>query len=109
MSELKVLCSGGFRAALLALLPAFEAARGERVATSWGGSVRGRPTSIPTRLKRNEPVDVVIMSRAGLEHLIADGQVLADSATPLARSAIGVAVPAGAARPDLSSVEALKR
>jgi molybdate transport system substrate-binding protein len=109
MAELKVFCSGGFRAAYLALLPAFEAACGHRVASSWGSSVAGTPTSIPARMERNEPVDVVIMAHDGLQRLVAEGWVLADSQTALARSPIGVAVPAGAARPDLSSVEALKR
>ncbi|MBI2996927.1 MAG: substrate-binding domain-containing protein, partial [Deltaproteobacteria bacterium] len=46
---------------------------------------------------------------AVLAELIKDGNVLAESRTPLARSAIGMAVRAGAPKPDISSVEALKR
>jgi len=49
------------------------------------------------------------MADAALVALIKDGKVLAESRTPLARSAIGVAVRAGSPKPDISSVDALKR
>jgi len=41
--------------------------------------------------------------------LIKEGLIMAESHTPLARSAIGMAVRAGAPKPDISSVDALKR
>jgi molybdate transport system substrate-binding protein len=54
-----------------------------------------------------EAVEVVIMSAAGVDDLIAKGY--AKERVDLARCGVGVAVRAGALRPDLSSGDALKR
>jgi molybdate transport system substrate-binding protein len=109
MRQIKVVSSGGFRAALLALLPAFEASSGFEVATQWGSSVSGTPTAIPARLERGERVDLVILSSTGLARLLEQGYILPGHTSVLARSGIGLAVRAGAARPDIASVAALKR
>jgi molybdate transport system substrate-binding protein len=66
-------------------------------------------TSIPNRLKRGEAVDVIIVADGVLAGFIKDGLVFADSYTPLVRSAIGMAVRAGASKPDIGSVDALTR
>jgi molybdate transport system substrate-binding protein len=67
------------------------------------------PEAIPNRIQRGEPVDVVIMVGYALGDLIKQGKVIADSRIDLARSGIGMAVRAGAPKPDISSVEAFKR
>jgi molybdate transport system substrate-binding protein len=106
--DIRVMTSGAFTAAFLALVPLFERATQNKIvvaATSMGTG----PSSIPSRLQRGEPVDVVIMADAALVNLIKDGKVLAESHVALARSNIGMAVRAGAPRPDISSVDALKR
>jgi molybdate transport system substrate-binding protein len=61
------------------------------------------------RLNSGERFDVLIGTPTLVDALIKDGQVVADSRTRLVRSPIGVEVRAGAARPDVSSVEAFKR
>jgi molybdate transport system substrate-binding protein len=109
MGEIKVFASGGFKAAYMALVSEFEGASGRKVLTAWGSSVAGAPTSIPARLTAGEPVDLVIMAGDGLDRLIADGEVAAGSRVDLARSGIGVAVRAGAPKPDLSSVDTFVR
>jgi molybdate transport system substrate-binding protein len=109
MSEIRVFASGGFKAAYMGLVPGFESASGRKVLTAWGSSVAGAPTSIPARLAAGEPVDLVIMAGDGLDRLIADSKVVAGSRVDLARSGIGVAVRAGAPRPDLSSADAFVR
>jgi molybdate transport system substrate-binding protein len=53
--------------------------------------------------------DVVILSREGLAGLIAAGRIAAGTDVNLARTPIGVAVRAGAPKPDVSTVEALKQ
>lgn len=106
--EINVLASGGFRAAYLALAPGFEQETGHKLISTWGGSMGSAPTTIPNRLQRGEVFDVVIMARDGLADLARQGKVLTDSQTDLARSMIGVAVRAGAPKPDISTVDALK-
>jgi molybdate transport system substrate-binding protein len=109
MGEINVFASGGFKAAYLALVPGFESACGRKVRTAWGSSVAGAPTSIPNRLAAGEPVDLVIMAGDALDKLIERGLVASGSRVDLARSGIGVAVRAGAPRPDLSSVDTFMR
>ncbi|HET8563584.1 MAG TPA: substrate-binding domain-containing protein [Candidatus Binatia bacterium] len=106
--DIRVMTSGAFTAAFLDLIPLFERATQNKIvvaATSMGTGAN----SIPSRLQRGEPVDVVIMADGALVNLIKDGRVLAESHVALARSSIGMAVRAGAPRPDISSVDALKR
>jgi molybdate transport system substrate-binding protein len=106
--ELRVMTSGTFTAALLELAPGFERATGHRVVAATTTMGVGTQ-SIPSRLQRREPADVVIVDDEALMQMISDGTVIAGTRTPLAQSAIGMAVRAGAPRPDISTVEALRR
>ena len=108
-AEIKVMNSGGFAAAYLELAPEFERATGNTITTAWGPSMGVAPDAIPMRLRRGEPVDVLIMVGYALGDLIKQGKVIADSRVDLARSKIGMAVRAGATKPDISSVEAFKQ
>ena len=107
--EIRVMTSGGFTAPYLELVPTFEHATKQKVITSFGASMGGAPDSIPSRLERGEPVDVVILAAPALDDLIRQGKVVAGSRVDLVRSVIGMAVRAGAPRPDISTVDALKR
>src|SRR3954468_11598517 len=60
--ELRVMASGGFTAAYLQLIPEFERTTRHKVVTSFGASMGGAPDSIPKRLERGEPADVVILA-----------------------------------------------
>jgi molybdate transport system substrate-binding protein len=106
--ELRVMTSGTFTAALLELAPGFERATGHRVVAATTTMGVGTQ-SIPSRLQRREPADVVIVDDEALMQMITDGTVIAGTRTPLARSGIGMAIRAGAPRPDISTVEALRR
>jgi molybdate transport system substrate-binding protein len=66
------------------------------------------PGAVPARIRRREPIDVVIMLGDALGDLIKEGKVIADSRVDLARSSIGVAVRTGAPKPDISSVDAVR-
>jgi molybdate transport system substrate-binding protein len=109
VAEIRVLMSGGFTAAFAELSPQFERSTGSRIITTYGGSMGSSPDTIPNRLRRGEPADVVIMAASPLDDLIEEGAILAGSRVDLARSTIGMAVRAGAPKPDISSVDALKR
>jgi molybdate transport system substrate-binding protein len=106
--DIRVMTSGAFTAAFLNLIPQLERATKNKIVTAATSMGTGLD-SIPSRLQRGEPVDVVIMADAALVNLIKDGKVLAESRINLARSGIGMAVRAGAPQPDISSVDALKR
>jgi molybdate transport system substrate-binding protein len=107
--ELRVVSSGGFAAAYRALAPEFEHESGVTLVSQWGPSMGNTPQAVPARLARGEQIDVVIMVGYALGNLATQGKVVADSCVELARSGIGVAVREGAPKPDIGSVEALKR
>jgi molybdate transport system substrate-binding protein len=106
---LKVITSGGFRAAYNAALPDFERSSGTKVTTGTGGSQGDGPNTIGAQLRRGVPFDVVIMAKEGLEDLIKEGRIAPGTAVDLAQTPVGVAVRAGAQKPDLSSIDAFKR
>jgi molybdate transport system substrate-binding protein len=108
-AEVKVMISGGLTAAYKALVPEFEKATGNTVVTAYGPSMGTTTNAIPVRLERGEPVDVLILVGYALDDLIKKGQATADSKVELVRSPIGIAVKAGAPKPDISSVDALTR
>ena len=104
MAEIKVMASAAFKEAYLELVPEFERSTGHKVATSWVPSVQ-----MMSRLKGGETVDLVIMSAASLDELIKYGMIAPGNRFDLAKSGVGAAVRAGAAKPDISSGDALKR
>jgi molybdate transport system substrate-binding protein len=107
--EIQVLTSGAFTAAYLEVIPEFERSTGNKIVTAYGASMGNAPDSIPSRLDRGEPVDVVILADSALDELIKRGKVIAGSRVDLVRSSIGMAVRTGAPKPDISTLDALKR
>jgi len=107
-NEFRVMTSGAFTAAHLALIPKVEALTKKKVVTVTTSMGTG-DTSIVERLKRREAVDIIIVADVMLRQFIEQGYVLGESRTPLASSTIGLAVREGAPKPDVSSAEALKR
>jgi len=101
--------SGAFTAAFRRLAPDFERTHHVKISTVYGASMGGAPDSIPRRLARGESADVVILADGALDNLIQHGQVIAGSRVDLCRSSIGMAVRAGAPKPDIGSLDALKR
>ena len=107
-AEIHVASSGGFAAAYKQLAAQFEKQTGNTVVSSWGPSMGDTHDAVPQRLARGEPIDVVIMVGYALDQLAEEGKVIPDSRRELARSIIGIAVKAGASKPDVSTPEALK-
>ena len=108
-TALKVIISGGFSGPYEQLAPQFERTTGVDVATGSGSSQGSGPQTIAAQLGRGVPADVVILSREGLTELIAAKWIAAGTDVDLARTPIGVAVRAGAPKPDVRSVEDFKR
>jgi molybdate transport system substrate-binding protein len=86
------------------LSPAYEAETGIRIDANFA------PTqALLTRLRAGEAADLVILTREGLDEVIGEGRVVAESATDLARSYVGIAVSAGRAHPDIATEAALRK
>lgn len=103
-TEIRVLSSIATREAYNELVPQFENISGHKVATTWAGT-----TAIMQRMAAGESYDLIIISGTELDELIRQGKVMADSRVALARCGIGIAIRAGASKPDVSSTAALKK
>ena len=99
-----VLCAGAMRPIMRDLAPAFERITGQRISLAFT-----RSGLVRDRVRDGELADVVITTRAAIDHLVGLGKVIADSALPVAHSGIGVAIREGAARPDIGSAAAFQR
>jgi molybdate transport system substrate-binding protein len=108
-AQLKVMISGGFSGPYEQLLPEFERTTGIKVTTGSGSSQGTGPQTIGAQLARGVATDVVILSREGLTELIAARRIAAGTDVDLARTPLGVAVRAGAPKPDVGTVEAFKQ
>jgi molybdate transport system substrate-binding protein len=99
---LRVLSTLGLRGVMTEITPLLTR-RGLDFAASYGAS-----NILLPRIAAGEPVDVAILTDAAIDDLTERGAIVAGSGRDLARSAIGIAVPAGAARPNIRTVEAFK-
>ena len=107
--EVKVMISGGFASAYRDLGPQFEQTTGRSLITVWGPALGTARTSIPVRLARGEWADVLIVTSYALDTQIDAGKIVPGSQAEFARSGIGLAVREDAPKPDVSSVDALRR
>jgi molybdate transport system substrate-binding protein len=103
-ADIKVLSAVVMKSALDDLARDFERASGHKVTLAYApaGGVR-------ERIQGGEAFELTILPRPVLNQLLAQGKVVPDGAAVLARSAVSVCVRAGAAKPDISSVNAFRR
>jgi|LauGreDrversion4_2_1035121.scaffolds.fasta_scaffold01243_8 molybdate transport system substrate-binding protein len=107
-NEFRVMTSGAFTAAYKALIPQLEQLTGKTIVTVTT-SIGTGDTSIPNRLKRGEVADLVIVADGVVRQFIADGYVLGEGATIIARSMMGFAVRAGAPDPKIRTADDLRK
>ncbi|HUQ73131.1 MAG TPA: substrate-binding domain-containing protein [Burkholderiales bacterium] len=103
-ADITVIATAGVKEAYLALVPQYEKTSGNKVLTTWSGTA-----DVLKRMKAGEVFDAVVAPSNALEELTDTGRLMAGSRSDIARSQVGVAVRAGAPRPDVASPEALKR
>src|SRR6266852_3650124 len=93
-SEITLIAPGGIRAAIEQLIPGFESKTGRKVKATFGSGGGTRQ-----QVARGEAFDVPIVQPPYPE-VLASGNVVATSATPLANVAVGIAVRKGAPKPN---------
>jgi molybdate transport system substrate-binding protein len=101
--EVTLIAPGGIRAAVEQLIPGFEKKTGYKVNPTFGS---GGGTK--QQVVRGDVFDVPIV-QPPYPDVIASGNVVESTATPLASVAVGIAVKKGAPRPDISNTEAVKK
>ena len=106
--HLIVLISGVFHAAFDAVLPQLRSMMGVEVSTKLSPSMGDSEQSVENRLSRGEEADVLIMAGGGMDAVISKGMVLHGTRVELARAPVGLAMKAGASKPDISTVESLR-
>ena len=103
-NAIRMLSTLGLMGAMRSLSGAAELAVGVRIDADYAPTM-----ALLKRLREGEAADLVILTREGLDEMIAEGRVAADSAVDLARSYVGIAVRAGDAHPDITGEAALRR
>lgn len=103
-NTIRMLSTLGLMGAVRSLSSAFETASGIKVDADFAPTL-----ALVKRLRAGEAADLVILTREGLDEMIAEGRVIAESAADLARSFVGIAVRAGQVRPDIATEAALRR
>jgi len=103
-NTIRILSTLGLMGAMRSLSSAFETASGIHVDADFAPTL-----ALVKRLRAGEAADLVILTREGLDEMIAEERVVANSAADLARSYVGIAVRAGQAHPDIASPAALRK
>jgi molybdate transport system substrate-binding protein len=101
--EVVLIAPGGIREAMEQMIPGFEKKTGYKVKAIFG-------TGLITKkqVASGDDFDVAVV-QPPYPAVIASGNTLDNTATPLASSAVGVAVRHGAPAPDISTPDAVKR
>ena len=102
-AEVKVLTAGAFKQVVMALVPDYERQTGNHVTVDNGttGQLKGR-------IDGGEAFDIVVITPAVVDEMIAGGKVAAGSKTNLASVGIGVVVKEGAPKPAIGTVDQFK-
>lgn len=103
-AEVKVISAGGFRPVLSVVGPRFEHATGHKLTIKFvdGPAVKGE-------IDAGAALDVVVSLSPAMDDLVAQGKIVAATRANIARRGVGVGVAVGAPKPDIGSVEAVKR
>jgi molybdate transport system substrate-binding protein len=102
--DITVLCSSGFKAVMEELAPQFERATHHQVVVRYGLAAK-----LKQEIEAGEVFDLAVLTPAAIDGLIGERKVAPDTRTILARSGLGIAIRAGARKPDITTVDAFKR
>jgi molybdate transport system substrate-binding protein len=103
-AEVKLLSASALHPAIDALIPDFEKSSGHKVTVSYGTA-----GAVADRVQKSEAADIVLSSVPMIDRLQTQGKIVAGDRVILAKVGVGAFVRKGAAKPDISSTDALKR
>jgi molybdate transport system substrate-binding protein len=104
MSTLKILSGGAMKSLMVEAAPLFERQCGIEVETKFALT-----PVLQKEIEDGAAFDIALLPRPELDALAKIGKIASGSQTDVTRSAVGFAVRAGAPKPDIGTVEALKR
>ena len=104
LAPIRGISSMATRAVLGELAAAYAQASGHAVVIESVGGV-----DAARRVQAGEAFDVVLLASDAIDRLIASGALQAGSRVDLVHSPVALAVPAGAARPDIGTADAVKQ
>ena len=104
MADIKVLSTHAVEEVLRALAPSFERENGARLVIDYDPA-----NALKRRIEEGAVFDVAIVTRPVIDALAGQGKVIRESCVDIGRSGLGIAVRQGAARPDISSIDAFMR
>ena len=102
-AEIRALVATAMKTSIDELAPQFEGKTGHKLRIIYGPS-----GTLTKRISDGEVADFAILGAEGYQELTTQSKILAGSGVTIAVAKIGVAVPKGAAKPDISSTEAFK-
>jgi molybdate transport system substrate-binding protein len=102
-SAIKVFSGGAMRVLLIEAAPLFESASGIKVDVRFALS-----SVLKKEIEDGAIFDIALLPRPELDALALHGGVVPGSQTDITRSAVGLAVRAGAPKPDIATVAAFK-
>jgi molybdate transport system substrate-binding protein len=103
-ADLKGEVSGALKSVFPDLIAAYEKSSGNKVAITYGPG-----GAIARAIEGGQTADLAIVPRELMDKLVAGGRIVADSTAGIARTTIGIAIRKGAPKPDIGTVEALKK
>jgi molybdate transport system substrate-binding protein len=102
MSDVRLVSTLAVMGAMQELIARYKAA-GSPISADFAPTV-----ALLERLRAGEAADIAILTAQGIDDLIAEGVIKPGTRTDIARSFVGVAVKAGAPKPDITTVEQFK-
>ena len=102
-AEIKVYSTIGVKSAIEDLAPKFEKATGNKLNISWG-----LISGFTKKAQDGDVPDVLIVSRGAIDSLTKDGKIAGGGVT-LGKSIFAFGVKQGAPKPDISTVDAMKK
>jgi molybdate transport system substrate-binding protein len=104
MTTIRVLSTLAVMGAMREVTAQYETETGTRIDADFAPTV-----ALLERLRGGETADIAILTAQGIDDLIAEGIILRGTRTDMARSFVGIAVKAGAPKPDIGTVDAFTR